>query len=419
MCWGSTFCCCFSLASGSIIMSTFMCTLGLLGVLLLPFMPYSNRADEFDLIYAYTILLMLGFGLALLGACLKSWIPVCLGLLVGLVCFIAWLYLVHGSFSSFNDWYYSKSDKVETKNCIGLRCPESHWLVPREIVKLVEIPSEYSQEPQRVKVPEPADLPPDPSNQKMGDIEAINNIEDRIDYVITNEPNETRRNFLKIDNIEQILDSPSFQKEPPRNLTESINNIEGILDALPTKPNRSEEESIANIESKLDALMNNPKKNLSESMKTIERKIISLLPAMEENPADIPKIINVQNYYDIYRMKMTSRQRRRVPSAGSYLNAAYSLKKVQEIMTALAVIYGILFLCALLTLLKYALLLIRGGELKVLCCCEEPKSQSCYAEDSCMNSSISADMGCSMDMDSFGSNDSSYRDAGQIRQRFH
>lgn len=59
MCMGTVFFCCYPLKTGVVILSTFMMTLGLLGVVFHPLMPYSAQdMGQFLIIYAYTFFLM-------------------------------------------------------------------------------------------------------------------------------------------------------------------------------------------------------------------------------------------------------------------------------------------------------------------------------------------------------------------------
>lgn len=120
MCGADCFLCCFSLQAGAIFASSYMFALSILGLLLLPFIPFTADGN-FLLIYGYMLLLFVAFIIALFGALSESKPAVLGGLVLGIIAFLLWVFLTLPSFL----------DK-ETPNCFGYRCGESHWLLARQ-----------------------------------------------------------------------------------------------------------------------------------------------------------------------------------------------------------------------------------------------------------------------------------------------
>ncbi|KAL1462969.1 hypothetical protein WDU94_014766 [Cyamophila willieti] len=123
MCWADCFLCCFSLQTGAIFTSGYMIALAIMGLLYLPFLPFSGEGSTFFIIYLYMILLFCTFLLALFGALSESKFALLAALILSVVALLLWLSLTVPSFLT-----------KETPNCLGFRCGESHWLLPRQWV---------------------------------------------------------------------------------------------------------------------------------------------------------------------------------------------------------------------------------------------------------------------------------------------
>ncbi|KAI5729467.1 hypothetical protein M8J76_002833 [Diaphorina citri] len=124
MCNGDCFLLCFTIRAGSAIMSSIFLFLGLLGCLLVPFLPYSCNDVQLILIMIYMLLLVAGFGTALSGTLTYSKSSQGLGLFIASIAFFYWLWL------TVNTLIYFPRD-LSSEYCLGHKCGESHWLVPR------------------------------------------------------------------------------------------------------------------------------------------------------------------------------------------------------------------------------------------------------------------------------------------------
>ncbi|KAI5729543.1 hypothetical protein M8J76_003677 [Diaphorina citri] len=123
MCWGDCFLCCLSLQSGAALVSTFGLTAGVLGFLLVPFVPFSAANENFSRIMFYMFLLAFSHGLALLGTMIESRKTLGFGIVLVFLAFLLWTFLTIPSFL--------EAPGVSGSYCFGLRCGESHWMVPR------------------------------------------------------------------------------------------------------------------------------------------------------------------------------------------------------------------------------------------------------------------------------------------------
>lgn len=105
--------------------SVIMFALGIIGILLVPLLPYSGNFIQFSVIMSYMAVLILAFTFILCGIFTESKMSIGTGLMIALVAFVLWLVLTVPTLVAFRR-------KSIHDFCLGLSCGESHWMIPRQ-----------------------------------------------------------------------------------------------------------------------------------------------------------------------------------------------------------------------------------------------------------------------------------------------
>ncbi|KAL1449809.1 hypothetical protein WDU94_002283 [Cyamophila willieti] len=123
MCYTDCFLIYFTIRAGSACVSSILLMFGLVGVVLVPLLPYSSNEMQFFLIFGYMVLLVVAFSTALCGTLTDSKRTISIGLILGIIAFLVWMALTIPSIMV----YLTSNNEF----CLGQNCGESHWLVPR------------------------------------------------------------------------------------------------------------------------------------------------------------------------------------------------------------------------------------------------------------------------------------------------
>ncbi|KAI5723579.1 hypothetical protein M8J76_008258 [Diaphorina citri] len=284
----NTFLCCFPLQAGSLIMSTFMFTLGMLGILCFPFLPYSGESYfKFCIIFSYTVLLVIASILSLIGSLNKELMYLIPGFLLSVITFIFWLYLMYNSGLRYTQ---------QGEYCFGLRCPESHWLLPREVFLINGTPSDITKSDWATVIPlflKPAQGNNGPlffPSRNEAEAPGIRPIERKLNSLV----NEYKTSGGSIDKIKNALDS--LLENQKLNRGGSIDKIKNALDSLLENQKLNRGDSIDKIENALDSLLENQKLNRGGSIDKIENALDSLLENQKLNRGG--SIVKIENGMD-------------------------------------------------------------------------------------------------------------------------